>query len=111
METLESRPGGVYRDERIKALYAAAEIPSAASDRNWLTESLAVIAEEVSRRSLYAMQAIVLLATIVSVVVLSSTDVWMVVAAAGLACAFLALAALAGFYLIAVKDGAAGAGS
>lgn len=111
METLQSRPGGVYRDERIKALYAPAEFEKVDFGDVPIMASLAAIAEELTLRSLYVMQAITLIAAIIAVVVLSNADGWMVFAAAGLAIAFLAVVASAGAYLIGVKTDATGARS
>ena len=111
METLQSRSGEIYRTNGIVELFAPAECAEADSGDPSIMESLAAIAEELSIGSIYSMQAITLIATIISVVVLSSTDAWMVFAAAALATVILAVVASAGAYLIAVKTGAVGAHS
>ncbi|HJU28370.1 MAG TPA: hypothetical protein VJ718_04325 [Candidatus Binataceae bacterium] len=107
METLQSRPGGVYRDDPAKPLYACPEFAADGSAAS-ITESLAEISDQVGLAALYAMQALTLVAAIMFAVVMARTDAWMAFAAAGVAVAFLTVAASAGFYIIAVKTGAAG---
>lgn len=110
METVEAQTSGVYSDRKIKALYAPVEFTQLDSGDESIAQSLGQVAQEVNLVALYSMQAITLIMTIISAVVLSTTASWMIFAAAGFAIAFLAVATSAGFYLIALKGASEVAG-
>jgi hypothetical protein len=111
MQTLQSRPGGVYRSERIQTLDVPGDFAGDDYGDLSMAKSFAVIAEEISLGSLCVIQALTMLAAAVSVILMSRADRWLEFTAVGAAAAFLAVATSVGGYLISIKTSSGGKGS
>ena len=111
MQTLQSRPGGVYRSERIQSLDVPGDFAGDDYGDLSMAKSFAVIAEEISLGSLCAIEALTMLAAAVSVILMSRADRWLEFTAIGSAAAFLAVATSVGGYLISIKTRSGGKSS